>query len=50
MVEDAARTVFYALQLGEPRAIPDHEIERARRRYLDDYGQGAGSGAERETS
>jgi L-ribulose-5-phosphate 4-epimerase len=39
MVEDAARTVFYALQLGEPRAIPDREILRARRRYLDDYGQ-----------
>jgi L-ribulose-5-phosphate 4-epimerase len=39
MVEDAARTVFYALQLGEPLAIPDQEIERARRRYLNDYGQ-----------
>jgi L-ribulose-5-phosphate 4-epimerase len=45
MVEDAARTVFYALQLGEPRAIPDQEIERARRRYLDDYGQPAARGA-----
>jgi L-ribulose-5-phosphate 4-epimerase len=45
MVEDAARTVFYALQLGEPRAIPDQEIARARRRYLDDYGQADASGA-----
>jgi L-ribulose-5-phosphate 4-epimerase len=45
MVEDAARTVFYALQLGEPRAILDQEIERARRRYLDDYGQPAARGA-----
>jgi L-ribulose-5-phosphate 4-epimerase len=53
MVEDAARTVFYALQLGEPRAIPDQEIARARRRYLDDYGQPAapgGRGVERGTS
>jgi L-ribulose-5-phosphate 4-epimerase len=41
MVEDSARTVFYALQLGEPRAIPDQEVLRARRRYLDDYGQPA---------
>jgi L-ribulose-5-phosphate 4-epimerase len=47
MVEDAARTVFYALQLGEPIVIPDHEIARARRRYLDDYGQAGASGARR---
>jgi L-ribulose-5-phosphate 4-epimerase len=45
MVEDAARTVFYALQLGEPRPIPDQEIVRARRRYLNDYGQPAAPGA-----
>jgi L-ribulose-5-phosphate 4-epimerase len=53
MVEDAARTVFYALQLGEPQAIPDQEIARARRRYLSDYGQPAAPGArqfERKTS
>jgi L-ribulose-5-phosphate 4-epimerase len=52
MVEDAARTVFYALQLGEPRAIPDQEIARARRRYQNDYGQPAAPDArrvERET-
>jgi L-ribulose-5-phosphate 4-epimerase len=47
MVEDAARTVYYALQLGEPRAIPEQEIARARRRYLDDYGQPAASNARR---
>jgi len=39
MVEDVARTVFYALQLGEPEEIPAEEVERARRRYLEEYGQ-----------
>ena len=39
MVEDAARTVFFALQLGTPVAIPADEIARAHRRYVDHYGQ-----------
>jgi L-ribulose-5-phosphate 4-epimerase len=39
MVEDAAHTVFVALQLGVPLDIPADEIERAHQRYLDDYGQ-----------
>ena len=39
MVEDVARTVFYALQLGQPDEIPPDEIARARRRYLEEYGQ-----------
>jgi L-ribulose-5-phosphate 4-epimerase len=39
MVEDAARTVFFALQLGSPLEIPDEEIARARRRYREEYGQ-----------
>jgi L-ribulose-5-phosphate 4-epimerase len=39
MVEDVARTVFYALQLGQPEEIPLAEVERAHRRYLDGYGQ-----------
>jgi L-ribulose-5-phosphate 4-epimerase len=39
MVEDAARTVFFALQLGTPLEIPGEEITRARRRYLENYGQ-----------
>jgi L-ribulose-5-phosphate 4-epimerase len=39
MVEDVARTVFYALQLGQPDEIPAEEVIRARRRYLEDYGQ-----------
>ncbi len=39
MVEDAARTVFYALQLGSPEEIPAEEVARAHRRYLEQYGQ-----------
>jgi L-ribulose-5-phosphate 4-epimerase len=39
MAEDAARTVFFALQLGTPLDIPAEEIERAHQRYLDEYGQ-----------
>ncbi len=39
MVEDVARTVFYALQLGQPDEIPADEVSRAHRRYLDEYGQ-----------
>jgi L-ribulose-5-phosphate 4-epimerase len=39
MVEDAARTVFHALQLGTPIELPSEEVVRARRRYLADYGQ-----------
>jgi L-ribulose-5-phosphate 4-epimerase len=39
MVEDVARTVFYALQLGQLEEIPAEEIARAHRRYLEEYGQ-----------
>jgi L-ribulose-5-phosphate 4-epimerase len=39
MVEDVARTVFYAMQLGRPDEIPAEEVARAHRRYLDEYGQ-----------
>ena len=39
MVEDVARTVFYALQLGQPEEIPAEEIARAHRRHLEEYGQ-----------
>jgi L-ribulose-5-phosphate 4-epimerase len=39
MVEDVARTVFHALQLGSPAEIPTAEISRARRRYIEEYGQ-----------
>jgi L-ribulose-5-phosphate 4-epimerase len=39
MVEDVARTVFYALQLGPVDEIPPEEVARARRRYVEEYGQ-----------
>lgn len=39
MVEDAAKTVFFASLLGQPEGIPVEEIERAHRRYMEDYGQ-----------
>ena len=39
MVEDVARTVFYAFQLGTPDEIPPEEVRRAHRRYLEEYGQ-----------
>lgn len=39
MVEDAARTVYYALQLGTPEEIPAEEVVRAHRRYIEEYGQ-----------
>jgi len=40
MVEDVARTVFFALLLGQPEEIPPEEVARAHRRYLEEYGQG----------
>lgn len=39
MTEDVARTVFYALQLGQPDEIPPEEVQRAHRRYVEKYGQ-----------
>lgn len=39
MVEDVARTVFYALQLGKPGEIPAEEVARAHKHYLEEYGQ-----------
>lgn len=39
MVEDAAKTVYFALQMGPPLGIPEEEIVRANQRYLTDYGQ-----------
>jgi L-ribulose-5-phosphate 4-epimerase len=40
MVEDVARTVYYASQLGTAVEIPPEEVARAHRRYLEEYGQG----------
>lgn len=39
-VEDVARTMFFALLLGQPEEIPPAEIQRAHLRYLQEYGQG----------
>jgi len=39
MVEDVARTVWLALQLGAPLPIPDDAVARLRKRYVTQYGQ-----------
>jgi len=39
MVEDVARTVWIAKQLGEPEVIPDELVQRLRHRYTTEYGQ-----------
>lgn len=39
MIEDVARTVWYAAQLGAPVRLPDHEIEKWHSRYRHAYGQ-----------
>jgi L-ribulose-5-phosphate 4-epimerase len=39
MVEDAARTVYYAMQLGELIPIPEEMVARLHKRYTDKYGQ-----------
>jgi L-ribulose-5-phosphate 4-epimerase len=41
MCEDVARTVFLALQLGTPIPIPEEEVARGHRRYMEKYGQAA---------
>ena len=38
-VEDAARTVYYAYQLGVPDEIPAEEVARTHRHYNEAYGQ-----------
>jgi L-ribulose-5-phosphate 4-epimerase len=44
MTEDVARTVWLALQLGQPEELPEEEVARARHRYLTEYGQGQKKG------
>ena len=39
MVEDVARTIWLAKQLGEPDEIPANLVEKLHYRYLHDYGQ-----------
>jgi L-ribulose-5-phosphate 4-epimerase len=38
-VEDAARTMFYALQMGEVVPIPPDQVARLHKRYTEEYGQ-----------
>jgi L-ribulose-5-phosphate 4-epimerase len=40
MVEDVAKTVWLALQIGEPKEIPKEEAEKWYDRYHNRYGQG----------
>jgi L-ribulose-5-phosphate 4-epimerase len=39
MVEDVARTVHLARQLGEVEDIPEEAVRKLRRRYSEEYGQ-----------
>jgi L-ribulose-5-phosphate 4-epimerase len=39
MVEDAARTVWIALQMGHPEEIPAEDVARLHHRYTHEYGQ-----------
>jgi L-ribulose-5-phosphate 4-epimerase len=39
MVEDVARTVWYALQLGTPDEIAPEDVKRLHDRYMNVYGQ-----------
>lgn len=39
MVEDAARTVWYALQIGKPDEIPPEDVAKLHHRYTHVYGQ-----------
>lgn len=39
MVEDAARTVWFALQIGHPEEIPPADVARLHHRYTHVYGQ-----------
>ncbi|MBN1145743.1 MAG: L-ribulose-5-phosphate 4-epimerase [Anaerolineales bacterium] len=40
MVEDIARTVWLAMQIGQPDEIPQEMIEKLHKRYTNEYGQG----------
>jgi L-ribulose-5-phosphate 4-epimerase len=39
MVEDVAKTVSIALQMGTPDEIPPEDVKKLHRRYMDVYGQ-----------
>lgn len=39
MVEDVARTVWIALQIGQPDEIPQEDVTKLHQRYSQEYGQ-----------
>ncbi len=39
MVEDAARTMYYAFQLGDPVEIDQQDVAKLHQRYMEEYGQ-----------
>ncbi len=39
MVEDAARTMYYAFQLGDPVEIDPQDVAKLHQRYVEEYGQ-----------
>ena len=39
MTEDVARTVWLALQMGQPEEIPAEQVAKLRHRYTHEYGQ-----------
>jgi len=39
MVEDAARTLWLAVQIGDPRPLPPDQVQSLHRRYTEKYGQ-----------
>jgi len=39
MVEDAARTMWIALQMGQPDEIPPQDVAKLHQRYTRVYGQ-----------
>jgi L-ribulose-5-phosphate 4-epimerase len=39
MTEDNAKTVWLAMQIGTPDEIPQEDVEKLHRRYMNDYGQ-----------
>ena len=39
MVEDAARTMYYAFQLGDLVEIDPQDVAKLHQRYVEEYGQ-----------
>jgi L-ribulose-5-phosphate 4-epimerase len=39
MIEEIARTVWLALQIGQPDEIPDEDVAKLHHRYTHIYGQ-----------